>query len=545
MMLTWWAVWSLVLKDPSLLCKNYRHHYGALAPPNRQLGVTSTGLSRPHGVTCVYRSSYLLASTMGNPQVNGFEEELHVQIIDTDPFQASMDELGFPKQSQNAILEALTESGLYDDTHNNKHINGDADDTQSGLNNLHHHKPSQNLQLLAQDFTNRPEVLSSCLQSDFGLKPLIAHQTRAAIFHALRQRQQQPQREGVMTTSAFQESPVNGRKENLEHGAKAWTGTETEMVNTDTNNDESLSLSLSLQQPQEEVNVERPLYKSVVVNKPAKQRKAQAAGTTRDYGLPRDCSAMYPQLALELDNFMEFMTRPTTDSQEDPLRPATATVYLRHARLFLGWYVNEHVVDGLTESEKQTLSIFTIIPTKDKDSADCILEFLLWLRSARQISVSYEANFLRGLTKLIKYRFAKESQTDPRYGEKSFEDIPLIRELRKWHRAADKQRAVAPRSSDETQKWLSWPEYIQVVALSRDDLESMLGDFKSEEHPVVEMNVGEDTTYSPHQRKIAVAFQKYLVVAFFANIPDRQRTIRYEDGVPRSLDFSSSFSTCC
>ena len=538
MMLTWWAMWSLVLKDPSLLSKSYRHHYGASAPPNRQLGVTPTCINRPHGVPCVYRSSYLLASTMGDPQNKIFEEELTVQV-DTDPFQASMDVLGFPKQLQNAILEALTESGLYEDT-SIKHANGDDGNTQSSDQNKNHHKPSQNLQLLAQDFTNRPEVLSSCLQSDFGLKPLIAHQTRAAILHALRQRQPQPQpQEGPTTKSAGHETSVS-EKENQEHGAIAWSGKETEISNnTDTNNDESL-------QPQPEVKVERPLYKSVVVNKPAKQRKAQT-GTTRDYGLPRDCSTIYPQLALELDSFMKFMTRPTTDSQEDPLRPATATVYLRHARLFLGWYVTEHVVGGLTESEKRKLSMFTIIPTKDKDSADCILEFLLWLRSARQISVSYEANFLRGLTKLIKYRFAKESQTDPRYGEKSFEDIPLIRELRKWHRAADKQRAVAPRSSDETQKWLSWPEYIQVVSLSRDDLERLLGDFKSEEHPAVETNADEDTTYSPQQRKIAVAFQKYLVVAFFANIPDRQRTIRYEDGVwvACSLYFSSLFSTCC
>jgi hypothetical protein len=536
MMLTWWTLWSLLLKDPSLLCKNNRHH-GA-----------SRGLVRPRSVPCAYRSSCLLASTMGNPQHNGSEEEVDVQIIGIDPFQASMDELGFPKQMQNAILEALTESGLYDNTpttDNNRHINGDDDDTKSSLSHStynNHHKPSQNLQLLAQDFTNRPEVLSSCLQSDFGLKPLIAHQTRAAILHALRQRQltQQPQRqEGSRTSASGQESSVS-EKENNEHGAIPWTGTETEMADIDTTNDESSSL-----EPQEEVKVERPLYKSVVVNKPAKQRKAQT-GTTRDYGLPRDCSAMYPKLALELDNFMEFMTRPTTDSQEDPLRPATATVYLRHARLFLGWYVNEHVVDGLTESEKRDLSMFTIIPTKDKDSADCILEFLLWLRSARQISVSYEANFLRGLTKLIKYRFAKESQTDPRYGEKSFEDIPIIRELRKWHRAADKQRAVAPRSSDETQKWLSWPEYIQVVSLSRDDLERLLDEFKSGEHPVVEKNTGEDTTYSPQQRKIAVAFQKYLVLAFFANIPDRQRTIRYEVvACLLSLSCGRSFITWC
>jgi hypothetical protein len=62
----------------------------------------------------------------------------------------------------------------------------------------------------------------------------------------------------------------------------------------------------------------------------------------------------------------------------------------------------------------------------------------MWLRKSRSISASYEANILRGLTKLVKFRFAKESTADPSYGQKSFEDIPLIREIRRLYTDANK-----------------------------------------------------------------------------------------------------------
>jgi len=448
----------------------------------------------------------------------------------SDPFLVSMNELDFPKQNQQAILSALTESGLM------HHIDDLGTIPATGTSS------SFTLQLIAQDFVDRPEVLSSCLQTDFGLQPLIAHQTRAAILHALRRQQRQEQVK-YADPKATRSEPITPVPVSVTNGVAISTFNNVKQQNTgiDTNA-ESPPLPL--------VPVERrPLYKSIVVNKPAKQRRTQSV-TSRDYGLPRNYSTLYPQLAIELDYFMDYMTRPTTDSQEDPIRPATAIVYLRHAKLFLGWYVHEYCIttattdDCLSDAEKRAISIFTIIPTKEKDSADSILEFLLWLRSVRQISVSYEANFLRGLTKLIKFRFRKESLTDPAYGQKSFEDIPLIRELRKWHRDADKKRAVAPRSSDESQKWLSWPEYLQVVKHSRDNLAELLREYEQDDNASSVMKktapVAKDgsrirnkddmkdssTTYSPQQRKIATAFQKYLVLAFFSNIPDRQRTIR-------------------
>ena len=244
------------------------------------------------------------------------------------------------------------------------------------------------------------------------------------------------------------------------------------------------------------------------------------------------------------------MTRPATSSQDDIIRPATAKVYMRHAKQFLGWYAATH---GILQSSAvvpensnsngddhnsnnirndQKLSLYTIFPDKEKKSADALLDFILWLRSSRNISVSYESNILRGLTKVLKFRFAHESQSDPSYGEKSFDDIPLIREIRKLHRDANKRQRVAPRASNESQKWLSWPDYLQVVQQTQSELASLLIQYKAskEQEQLVPSThkKGKDSkaTYSPMQRKIATLFQKYLILGIFSSVPDRQRTIR-------------------
>lgn len=176
-----------------------------------------------------------------------------------------------------------------------------------------------------------------------------------------------------------------------------------------------------------------------------------------------------------MDDFFTFMTRPFTSSQEPPIKPATVNVYLRHAKQFFGWYCSQVKKDEEGSSfDNANASIFTIVPNKEKESADCLLEFILWLRASRSISVSYEANMSRGLTKLLKFRFSAQSKTDPSYGEKSFEDIPVIRELRKLHRDANKRQTRSPRSSDEDRKWLSWPEYLQVIEALKTDLLQLL-----------------------------------------------------------------------
>ena len=405
-------------------------------------------------------------------------------MVDTESstilLNQSMETLNYSRQIQSDILVKLDEVGF---------------------------ESLSELTTLARDFIERPEVFSNLLQVDFGFNALMAHRTRALAMNLL-QLNSSTLKYCIEPTNIIElnSPPAEYLKENTIHITPiplnhfpALGNTTGDLIQSDTME-------------------QKIVYKQVVVNQNAKHRRnnAQRVGDQHDYGLPSNYNTLFPQLAMELVDFYSFMTRPSTASQEEHIRQATANVYLRHAKLFLGWYVKQQSTHTVHES----LSLFTIIPSKDKECADSILEFVLWLRVSRSISISYEANLLRGLTKLIKFRFARESKSDPTYGDKPFDDIPIVREIRKLHRDANKRQITAPRSSDEDQKWLSWPLYLKVVESVKDNLLHQLNEYK-DEIPIPIENI-----YSPTERKIATVYQYYLILAFFASVPDRQRTIR-------------------
>jgi hypothetical protein len=414
--------------------------------------------------------------------------------LSVDPlFEESVKKMGFSTKAQSAIRSKIEDVGF---------------------------ESISELMLLARDFTDRPEVFSDLLQSDFGFDALVAHRTRAVIMEmidkdSLQGTSKEPsialEIKNVARNNCFEASAAQGplaSTTNIENLTSDPTAVNYHHVMGD---------DVIKSDENEEPKLKKLVYKKVVVNEQAHRRRKKAVleGNQHDYGLPSNYNEMFPLLETELGDFYSFMTRPFTASQEEHIRPATANVYLRHAKLFLGWYVNQH---SCTASN--SLSLFTIIPNKEKESADTVLEFVLWLRSSRGISVSYEANLLRGITKLIKFRFARESKADPTYGDKAFDDIPMIREIRKLHRDANKRQSMAPRSSDEDRKWLSWPDYLQVVLSIKRGLLDFLDDYGD---ATPQPNEG---MYSSTERKIATAYQYYLILAFFANVPDRQRTIR-------------------
>ena len=218
--------------------------------------------------------------------------------------------------------------------------------------------------------------------------------------------------------------------------------------------------------------------RSITVNEKAVKRRRQAA-ESYEYGLPTNYIDLYPTLALELGAFEKFMTQPSIYSQQDPIRPATADIYLRHAKQFLGWYIHNTNPDKNKKNDtkndsKQQVSFYEIFPNKEKESAKVAIDFIMWLRS-RDISVSYEANLLGGLLKLLKFRFAQESQTDATVpgggspvsgsagGGLTFDDIPISKEIRELHRDANKRQRLSPRSRNEQREWISWPEYLKVI----------------------------------------------------------------------------------
>ncbi len=220
------------------------------------------------------------------------------------------------------------------------------------------------------------------------------------------------------------------------------------------------------------------------------------------------------QLLQESQKFLEFMTEMSPVAQEAPIRPVTALTYVKHFQLFLGWYLKHEFNQS---HDVNDVSINSIFPTKEKESAQVIFNYIKWLRVSRKISISYEANTLRGLIKLLKFRFSNESATDPSYGDKSYVDIPVIREVRKLHRDAGSQTKVAPKISDEAKKWLSWNDYLVVVQKTKEEL-------ANEKDKLSQLTWKSEVAQK--RSAIAQVFQRYLLLSFFKNIPDRQRTFR-------------------
>jgi len=457
-----------------------------------------------------------------------------------DPFLRCLErELGFSPSRREEIVQSLRQVGLWND--DASAVGGDDSNTssrsaRSRKQQQRRQHPSDQLLSVCRDY--RPDRMAKMLAEDFGLSPPVAHRVRAAVVPAL------------AATAQVTKTAVDEKEEKSLAEPPTAGGMSSDAAATG--------------------ELRRPLFKSVVVNDAQARRCRGDGGATAssklEYGVSKsDLSKLYPRLADELDDFMNFMTQPNPYSQEDPIRPATANVYLTHARLFLGWYLKKtagnspqadysgRTVSGMSSPP----SIYEIIPDKTKDSAKPMMDFVVWLRSNRSISASYEANLLRGLVKLLKFRFCRESAEDTESSRGTYKDIPVIGEVRKLHRAANRKQSKAPRTSNEDKKWLSWPEFLQVVQALRQEAEQLMSECGAEiggvgsdvdttavmgtkelvkqtlpfgnDKPVEAINGSskeEDPAISLLERRAAIALQKYLVLAIFANVPDRQRTVR-------------------
>ena len=60
-------------------------------------------------------------------------------------------------------------------------------------------------------------------------------------------------------------------------------------------------------------------------------------------------------------------------------------------------------------------------------------------------------------------------------GTKAYDDLPVVRELRGLANRARLAGKVASRSSDETKKWLSWPDFLKVVQQLRRECAGAVG----------------------------------------------------------------------
>lgn len=344
---------------------------------------------------------------------------------------------------------------------------------------------SEDLIKFGSDFESRPEALSTVFIQDFGLMALDAHRLRAAIMQLLGERSRPsaatslpaPATEALAGEALVAAAPRKGMKKAILNSGQALRRQRADLMSSSS---------------------------------------SSAAASPYDYGLTSSNTPLH--VADQLEGFYTYMTELSPTSQEAPIRAATATVYVRHAKLFLGWHLARLRAREIDTGDES--GIRSAFPTKDREGAREAFDFVKWLRAERRISTSYESNVIRGLTKLAKFRFSKESLADPEYGGKTFDDIPVIRELRKIHRLSEGRRKLSStRVSDEKKKWLSWPEYLGVVDACWAEVQACKERLSAEA-------AGGGSKAERSKRLVAIAFQQYLVLAFFSIVPDRQRTIR-------------------
>ncbi len=464
----------------------------------------------------------------------------------------------------------------------------------------------------AMDFASRPEVISQILIQDFQWNAIDAHRARVGITILVKDK--------IHTNIELRRLETNIDDGMLLQRSEMQSNITLPLPNVVEAVPQSSEKANSKQPPDELANEKvqeappKPKlapWKSVLVNDQAKRRRtvkdrnkignddSKASATDVDsynYGLIDNHAdrTVYHTLFEELENFWSFMTvNQAASVSEPPIRERTAEVYMRHARLFLGWVVDARGnilgMDILNELDKEdddvemqtatkssplkastskanaiseainvrramwkrlhqrigkdatsadmkhNLSLTDIFLDQNTESAKCIVQYILWMRSERSISSNYEANILRGLIKIVKFRFAGELSVannvlQSATSKTPLDDIPVVMELRKFHRDAGNRSKKAPRSSDEGKKWMDWDEYLQVIELLKADLGGMIDKYVMEANGQsanqVNNEVKRQKSLHVKQKEIATIFQHYLILSFFACVPDRQRTFR-------------------
>jgi len=256
-----------------------------------------------------------------------------------------------------------------------------------------------------------------------------------------------------------------------------------------------------------------------------------------------------PALARELEDFHRFWTVRFPGQQQQPVAAVTADKYVDHLRRMLGWAVAEGKVtregrggaagdaggDGdaraagrsgeagerlpLSAAAPRDLSLRDLVPSSSREGASLVMEYAAWLARARGVTPHTEGLAVRSALSAAKFLYHSQSKARVAAGERPYQDLEVVAELRGMSREAREAGRRAPGASDETAKWLDWPDFLAVV----EELRREAGALNER---------GRRRT----DAAVAWALQKYLMFAILACVPDRQRTLR-ELEVGRTLFF--------
>jgi hypothetical protein len=262
---------------------------------------------------------------------------------------------------------------------------------------------------------------------------------------------------------------------------------------------------------------------------------------------------MHPDLAEELERFERFCTERTLGRRRAPVSRATHQGTVRYLRLMLGWLAR---VKGLPEDEEaqgeqgskkrggggkkkdndndpssssppaSVVSRITTLrqafPSRERSGAALLFEFRDFLERERGANARTVFNAMMSATHAVRFLWGEGESGGGGVGgggepgaatassaDQAAADPPILIEVRAMAGAAFKQTRRCPLVSDESKKWLTWPEYAALVAALRSECAGLTAG---------------GNPRSP--REVAACLQRYLIFAFLSCIPDRQRTLR-------------------
>eukprot|EP00873_Tetraselmis_striata_P004655 jgi/Tetstr1/424919/TSEL_015412.t1 len=222
------------------------------------------------------------------------------------------------------------------------------------------------------------------------------------------------------------------------------------------------------------------------------------------YSLPmKDCPE---RVNKELEAFYRFCTVKSFKRQTKTVAPVSAKRYCNLIRRMLGWM---HYHQGVP---LETLSIKDLIPSSDRAGAEKAFDFLTWLEMERGCSPRTLVLQAAAILVLGHYLFHEQSHASPSEGDKPYNDILAIRELRRLAKQVGEGSNNNTSVSNIEMKWIDWPQYLQVV-------NTLEGTYR-------DMAAAHKMDGSVPERQVAMALQQYLIFGILACIPDRQRTIR-------------------
>lgn len=214
-------------------------------------------------------------------------------------------------------------------------------------------------------------------------------------------------------------------------------------------------------------------------------------------------SELTPELKTSFDALMSYGTERFYGAQVEPIKKVTAEKYADHLRAMLGYLHRYHGVP------LESLTFSHLVPSVERDGVIPAFEYIQWLLKERKIAARTELLVLRSILYAAKFIYHDQSHVVSGSGERPYNDLGVVKELRSLINTRRKSSKVAPRVADEKAKWVDWDEYILLCQELRRECAAIKPDGKLRS-----------------DKEIAWSIQRYLIFSILSCCPDRQRTLR-------------------